>query len=321
MAAVDPRFAGIRWGSLALEGGGSGDVVAIIVRVFCAWLQAELASAGPRRDYQPQQRELATLRGRIVWNDLARKSLPVRVPCRYWERNLDTPLNRLFVQALEACWTNPRLRAAAPVSLERLRRFFSQVSGRAPDTMLDLDRPLARLDAPFEPVRRLAAALILASGRGLGGDQRTLEFHVDLARLFERTVEAAVALEAWDRPPIAQFRPPYVAGDADGNSRIDVLAVAGGEPLVIDAKYTAAFSKAHLYQVLAYMKMLDASHGALVYPVGAEVPAAYFASRGPVARPWRVELLFVDPQRVATITGHSELARLGEALRIAATRM
>jgi hypothetical protein len=53
------------------------------------------------------------------------------------------------------------------------------------------------------------------------------------------------------------------------------------------------------------MKMLDASHGALVYPVGAEVPAADFASRGPVTRPWRVEVLFVDAQKVAAITGHS----------------
>ena len=320
MAAVDRRFAGVRWGSLALEGGTSGDVVAIMVRVFCAWLEAELASAGPRRDYQPQHRELSTLRGRIVWNDLARKSLPVRVPCRYWERNLDTPLNRLFAQALNACWTSPVLNAAAPVSLERLRRFFARVPARAPDIMLDLDRPLSRLDAPFEPVRRLAVALILASGHGLGGDERTLEFHVDLARLFERTVEAAVALETWDRPPVPQFRPPYVAGDADGNSRIDVLAVAGGQQLVIDAKYTSAFSKAHLYQVLAYMKMLDASHGALVYPVGAEVPATHFSSLGVAANAWRVELLFVDAQKIATVVGRDELARLGAALRIAGTR-
>lgn len=318
MAAVDPRFAGVRWGSLALEGGTSGDVIAVMVRVFCAWLQAELASAGPRRDYQPQHRDLGTLRGRIVWNDLARKSLLVRIPCRYWERNLNTPLNRLFVQALDACWTRPVLNAAAPVSLERLRRIFARVPGRAPDVMFDLDRPLSRLDAPFEPIRRLAVALIVAAGHGLGGDDRTLEFHVDLARLFERTVEAAVALETWDRPPVAQFRPPYVAGDADGNSRIDVLAVAAGKQLVIDAKYTAAFSKAHLYQVLAYMKMLNASHGALVYPVGADVPAPYFGSRGFLTKPWWVDVVRADVLKLAaTGAGREELLRIGQSLRAA----
>ncbi len=317
MAAVDPRYAGIHWGSLALEGGTSGDVLSVVVRVFCAWLEAELASEGPRRNYQPRSQELATLRGRIVWHDLARKSLPVRAPCRYWERDLDTPLNRLFVQALDACWANPILNAAAPITLQRLRRLFARVPGRPPDTILDLKRPLSRLDAQFEPVRRLAVALICATGHGLGGNDKTLEFSVDLARLFERTIEAAVALESWDRPPIPQFRPPYVAGDDDGDSRVDVLTVAGGRQLVIDAKYTAGFSKAHLYQVLAYMKMLDAPHGALVYPAGADVPVTHFASSGLSERPWRVDLLFVAPQKVATATGHEELARLGRDLRAA----
>jgi hypothetical protein len=181
--------------------------------------------------------------------------------------------------------------------------------------MLDLERPLSRLDAPFEPVRRLAVALIVATGHGLGGNNRSVEFHVDLARLFERTVEAAVALEAWDRAPVPQFRPPYLAGELDGNSRIDVLAVAGDRKLVIDAKYTSAFSKGHLYQVLAYMKMLDASHGALVYPEGAEVPALRFASRAPSAHPWRVDVVFVAPQKVAAPDGHGELRRLGRELR------
>ncbi len=85
-----------------------------------------------------------------------------------------------------------------------------------------------------------------------------------------------------DRLPVSQFRPPYVAGNGNGNSRIDVLAVARGKQLVIDAKHTAAFSKGHLYQVLASMKMLDAAHGALVYPVGAEVPAMHFGYGSPL---------------------------------------
>jgi hypothetical protein len=133
-----------------------------------------------------------------------------------------------------------------------------------------------------------------------------------LARLFERTVEAAVLTQTWDGAPEFQSRPHYVADGEEEDSRIDALVQLCGKQLVIDAKYASAFTKGHLYQVLAYMKMLGAHHGALVYPAPAELPGRTFRS-APGQPSWQVRLHEVDVLSVASGTG--ALADLGATLR------
>jgi len=314
MCAVDPLFRPVKWRGSAREGSDAqGDVASVAVRAFARLLGEDLSRAGPRRDYQRREADATIVRGTIRWAALASRTSPIPVPCRFWERDLDTSLNRLFSAAIHAASSQRGLRDAGGVALDRLRGIFGHVPRLPPAWIFDRTRPLPRLEADFEGARNLAIAILGALGLAHGGVQRALAFHVDLARLFEMTVEAAARTQRWEGGKVeTQYRPPYEADAAGEESRIDVLVRSGGEPLVIDAKYTRKFSKQHLYQVLAYMKMLGAKHGALVYPEGAELRGERFwSASGP--SDWEVRLYTVDPVAVA-MAGTAELERLGRAL-------
>lgn len=315
MCAVDPRFRPVKWRGVAREGSDAqGDVASITVRAFAQVLGDDLSRAGPRRDYQRREADASMVRGAIRWGALARRTSPMPVPCRFWERDIDTPLNRLFAAAIHTASSHRGLREAGGQALERLRGIFGHVSRLPPAWILDRTRPLSRLESEFEGARSLAIAILGAVGLAHGGAERALAFHVDLARLFEMTIEAAVRTQTWDGKVETQCRPPYEADASGEESRLDVLVRSGGEALVIDAKYSRKFSKEHLYQVLAYMKMLGARRGALVYPKGADVRGGRFWSAA--GRPeWEVRLYTVDPVAVAR-PGAGELMRLGMALKV-----
>ncbi|WP_441290429.1 5-methylcytosine restriction system specificity protein McrC [Sorangium sp. KYC3313] len=314
MCAVDPRFRPVKWRGTAPEGAdGQHGVASIAVRAFAQILEEDLSRAGPRRDYQRREADASVLRGTIRWAELARRTSPVPVPCRYWERTIDTPLNRLFAAAVHAASAHDSLREAGGMPLDRLHGIFGHIPRLPPAWILDSTRPLPRLEADFEAARSLAITILEAFGISHGGAQRALAFHVDLERLFEMTIEAAARTQAWDGKVAIQCQPPYEADVAGEESRIDVLVRARGEALVIDAKYSKAFSKSHLYQVLAYMKMLGARRGALVYPKGAELRGERFWS-APGGPEWEVRLHEVDLVAVAS-NGRRELERLGEALK------
>jgi hypothetical protein len=149
----------------------------------------------------------------------------------------------------------------------------------------------------FEPVRRLTVVLREGLGMAIGGGEATLTFQVDVWRLFEQSVQQAILVVPWPAPPQFQARPPYEGDDGGDASFMDALVFGPGGPLVIDAKYSSAFAKSHLYQVLAYMKMIGATRGALVYPKGAVMGSRVFRNRGGAS--WEVQLLEVDPVEVA----------------------
>jgi 5-methylcytosine-specific restriction endonuclease McrBC regulatory subunit McrC len=314
LCAVDPRFQPVKWRGTAREGSEvRGNVASVVVRAFAALLEEELARAGPRRDYQRRETDTNVVRGTIRWAALARRTSPVPVPCRFWTRDLDTPLNRLFAAAIFAASAHRDLRDAGGTQLERLRGLFGHIPRLPPAWIVDRTRPLPRLEAGFEAPRSLAIAVIEAVGLAHGGPQRALAFSVDLWRIFELTVEAAVLTQSWDQAPEFQAVPPYLADEDFETSRIDALTWLRGEPIVIDAKYATRFSKEHLYQVLAYMKMLGSRRGALVYPAGSNVGVERFWS-APGRPEWEVRLYEVDPVEVASRTT-AELERLGKALK------
>ena len=182
---------------------------------------------------------------------------------------------------------------------------------------MDLERPLARLDADFEPIRRLGVVLLDSLGLMLVGRDPGLIFRVNLARLFERSVECAILSVPWPAPPRFQVRPAYDGDSEAEKSALDALVQARDGALVVDAKYATQFSKQHLYQVLAYMKMVGASRGALVYPAGADLGARTFRARG--AHAWDVHVLELDPVLVARDTART-LMELGAALAAAGQR-
>lgn len=298
MAAVDPHLRDLDWRGLAREGGGAGDVASALVRIFCALLAQRLATSGPARDYVVESADLGYVRGSVRWSEYARRSVQMRLPCRYWERRPDTPLNRLLAATLDHVAATPLLAEAGQPLLASLRQTFAGIPRHYPPHVADVDRPLGRLDAAFAPVRALAIMLLNGGGLGMGGRSTTFAFDVNLERLFERSIEAALLSRSWVRPPRFQAPPPYLLDGVAGRSRMDALLYPGTEPVVLDAKYTRGFSPSHLYQVLAYMRMLEVSQGVLVYPEGADVPGRWLTSADGAERPWRVRLMTLDPVEV-----------------------
>ena len=311
ICAIDPRLIG-HFRGLASAGTSAGDVGQVAVRTFCALLLGLVQRTGARRQYRERREERATLRGRVEWAAYARQSVSLRIPCVHWERDLDTPLNRLLSLVLHRIAASEVLRKAGGGDLAFLLDVFGHVPQTPPASVRDLGLPLSRLDAEFEPARRLAVVLLDELGLALGGSHAGLSFQVNLARLFEQTVERAVCTVAWSEPPAFQFRPAY-EGDRDGEwSAIDTLVRTADGPLVVDAKYASSFSKSHLYQVLAYMKMVGARCGALVYPTGAELGSRRFRALGTTR--WDVHVLDLDIVRVSEETGSTALRDLGAVL-------
>lgn len=310
MCAVDPRLVSSFRG-LSLQGAQQGGVAEVAARVFSVLLVAELRRHGARRQYREKREWTPALRGRVDWAAYAREALPVRIPCVHWERDLDTPLNRLFSAVLHHLRASETLRSACGTELSYLLDVFGHIPAKAPVELLDLERPLSRGDAEYEAVRRLAVVLLDHLGVGLGGDRAALSFQVNLARLFEQSVELAVLTVRWTAPPVFQARPPY-EGELGERSAIDVLVSTAEGPLVIDAKYASRFSKEHLYQVLAYMKMVGSRRGVLVYPTGAEIKSWRYRGTGDDG--WEVRVVELDPMQVGVDSG-LELSRVGTRIK------
>jgi 5-methylcytosine-specific restriction endonuclease McrBC regulatory subunit McrC len=315
LAAIDPSMQSVTWGQIVRWGGSEGAVASVLVRTFCGALLAQMAVAGPRREYRSVEGDLEFVRGAVRWSALAQQAAAVTIPCRYWERTPDTDLNRLFAAAIDAASGQPMLATAGGHELVRLRRAFGLVPRSYSPSVADMTRPLSRVDASFEPVRSLAVALLAGLGRGHGGAQRALALSVNIERLFERTVEAALSTQTWDRPPRFQVPPPYLADGRAGDSRLDALVRLEGHVVVVDAKYAQTASKGHLYQVLAYMKMVDARLGVLVYPSGAALDARRYRSQSG-GDPWTVLAVEVDPVAIAH-GGRAAVVACGAALRAA----
>lgn len=216
----------------------------------------------------------------------------------------------LFATVLRFIAEQEPLRAVGGHQLQFLLGLLGHIPATLAPEIVNLDRPLGRGETEYEPARRLAVLLLESFGLLLGGTHAGVSFQVDLARLFERSVECAVQSQRWMKPPEFQRRPPY-EGDMGGWSAIDALIHRDNGPLVVDAKYSMSFSKDHLYQVLAYMKMMNAEHGALVYPTGADLPSRRYRGHG--VQGWQVTLHELDPIQLSTHS-RAELERLGEEL-------
>lgn len=296
MCAVDSRLFELAHSSTR-AGASSGHLVDVAALTFCHLLSATLQRAGPRRNYAERRTESGSIRGRVDWRVYARRALRSSVPCVYWDRVLDTPLNRLFAKVLRQIAAESALKRALSSSITPLLDLLGHVPPTPPHTILDLERPLPRGDATFESARRLAVVLLECMGASFAGEKPAFSFQVDLARLFERSVERALTFLC--SPVHFQFRPPY-QGNLDGEggwSAIDAVVSGSRGRVVIETKYATAFSKSHLYQTLAYMKMIDSSIGVLVYPSGAELPTRRFIADG--ASRWQVVVRELDPVHVA----------------------
>jgi 5-methylcytosine-specific restriction endonuclease McrBC regulatory subunit McrC len=295
MCAIDDRLAELDT-SAARAGASQGDLPEAAALTFCHLLTNALQLVGPRRHYAERRTAEATVRGRIAWSRYAREPLSSRIPCVYWERDVDTPLNRLFSRVLRQLLVDPRLSTLLRARFSLLLDLFGGIPPTPPPYMLDLQRPLPRTEAAFEPARKLALVLLERLGLAFTGELPAFAFSLDLARLFERSVERALQHVPCSAPPRYQVRQKYDSHDAW--SAIDAVVTTERGHVVVGTKYASAATKAHLYQVLAYMRMIDSRVGVLVYPSGAHVVSHRVADP---KRSWEVHVLQLDPVLISKV--------------------
>lgn len=288
MCAIDDRLLELNT-SPASAGASQGDLPEVAALTFCHLLTSTLQRVGPRRHYAERRTPQATVRGRIAWSTYAREPLSSRIPCIYWERDLDTPLNRLFSCVVRQLLVDSRLGALLRLRFSGLVDLLGGVPPKPPVALLDLKRPLSRTEAAFEPARRMALVLLEMLGLAFTGDLPAFTFSLDLARLFERSVELALQHVPCSAP---RFQVRHTYDGSDAWSAIDAIVTGAKGPVVVETKYTSAASKPHLYQVLAYMRMIDSRTGVLVYPRGAQLESRRLADRNGT---WEVHVLELDP--------------------------
>jgi 5-methylcytosine-specific restriction endonuclease McrBC regulatory subunit McrC len=295
MCAIDDRLTELDT-SAAPAGASKGGLPEVAALTFCHLLTNTLQRVGPRRHYAERRTAQATIRGRIAWSTYAREPLSSRIPCVYWERDVDTPLNRLFSRVVRQLLVDSQLGALLRVRFSALVDLLGGVPPTPPPALLDLKRPLPRTEAAFEPARQLAVVLLERLGLAFTGALPAFTFSLDLARLFERSVERALELVPWRAQPRFQVRHSY--DNRDAWSAIDAIVTTERGPVIVETKYASVASKPHLYQVLAYMRMMDSRVGVLIYPSGAEIGSRRLA--GPY-RSWEVHILELDPVLISRL--------------------
>lgn len=152
----------------------------------------EILSRGLDRRYVRRDSSLSMPRGRIDFGAFAvrRQADGARLPCSYFDRLEDCPLNQLLLAGLRL-----GARLASDIELRaRLRglahRLSSTVSPVEPDaaTLRRAFRRLDRLNRAYEPALRLIAILLEGAGSGLEPEEREVDipgFLFDMNRFFQ----------------------------------------------------------------------------------------------------------------------------------------
>lgn len=255
---------------------------------------------GLLRTFQPQEAELASLRGRVELAPTLGRGLlgQGRAICTFDELGVDSPLHRLLAHTLAA------LAHAAEVPAA-LRRELRQVRQRLPVAAGPADAPTA---ATFRELRRQrldGAARFLAHVCELvwqvalpepaaEGRRRFADFRRDealMARIFEQFVRNFYRREQRRYRVFAET----IAWQADAPAPADLALLptmltdttleAPDRKIILDTKYYAAALRArydrqrliapHLYQLYAYLQNQrpapgQALEGVLLYPAAAQ---------------------------------------------------
>ena len=303
------------------------DYSLLLVAVFATCVDDALTlSRGVIADYKTVNEALPYVRGRIDYARQLKRPLGFsdpRVACSFAELTEDTPQNRLLstvtkrmLHMATALFQSPEGRSQQPlgdalVKLERAARMLSSVpshwfSERELSNFATCPTPRYMY---YEPALSLAKAILLSSSLEGSGSDAGISFLINMNDVFEEYVRATLrevsadARMTWSRFTI---RPLPNTGSAfalnNKGYEPDCVCKCNGQCVVADAKYKRLHLsesgrllpiREDVFQMLAYMSMLGASAGLLVY--AACDPRSYATAApqsGPSRNPiflWRAE--------------------------------
>lgn len=238
------------------------DRFAALVADRLAALMRERAAAGLHREYREHREESATVRGRIDFAELARRSGPpgAAFPLVVSDLSADSPWNRVPVAAARRVLAVPGLAAESRANLAAAAETFAAGVGDGADS-----RELAGLTftPATEPYRPLIGWCRVALGDG--------GLLVNLEHAFEEYV--ARVLGTPGNPAIDRHPDLRLTCDAGPAVRLvpDFVVRRGDNPVAVwDAKWkrltAAGPDPADVQQVLGYAAVLGVRDAGLVYP-------------------------------------------------------
>jgi 5-methylcytosine-specific restriction enzyme subunit McrC len=284
MFLISYSIGGIRWNSAARLPTESG-LVEWLVPMFAQQAQQAFAR-GLAQGYRTEETALATIRGRIRFDDQLRRRFdnapPIEV--RFDEFTEDIELNRLVKAAVRRLQRLRLRRDESRLALTRLEFALERVSDVTYHPRL-IPRPqFNRLNEHYRHVVDLSRLVLASSTLALGtnGAQGTA-FLVDMNRVFEDFVVTALretlSLSRQQFPQGAAGRSLFLARDRV-RLKPDISWWEDGRCVFVgDVKYKrldlAGYRHADLYQVLAYSTATDLPGGILIYAKGERPSARY----------------------------------------------
>ena len=295
----------------------SPDLPNLLAKVLLAGTRT-LLRRGLDRGYQPQQEEIATVRGHIELGETlqlqARRTR--RLHCSFDELSHDVLHNRILKASLRRLAKAPTLDRGLAHELQLLARRFADVADIRLDRTVfgrvQLHRNNGRYDLLLR-IAELAFNSLLPDTDGLGfrfhnvlRDERKMAAVFEaFVRNFYRSEQRTYAVEPlmmrWDAEPLFEEG----AGQLPA-MRVDVFLRSPGRQLIIDTKYyadalqayhgAATFRSSHLYQIFAYLKNgertagLSNCDGLLLYPEARSRPDASYQVHGHEVRIATVDL-------------------------------
>lgn len=316
-AYVDPTLSELRNLRLLPEVASDGDVGGALARVFCAELLAVAGAHGLRKRYRRVVTRSSTVRGPIDFSALVRSGGDLtRTPCSVWLRLPRTPLNQLFVAALDRIHRDPILRATAGTALVEARSLLADVVPAVDPDLLAGRRPLERDELAFGTVCALARLILRGAGLATGADSNGIGFLVHIDALFERAVVRA--FEDADVNGVAKHPAPYQRLDDDrlvagGRLELDYF-VRGpdGSGIVVDAKYKRKVDPANLQQMVTYCHITGATRAILVFPKGQVHDCRPYVLRAPNGASVRIDIVELDSSGRSLCEWHASGQALSE---------
>lgn len=230
------------------------------------------ARRGFHRDYLSHQDRLPFLRGRLDMNRSLRAPWAIQLDCHFQEHTADIEDNQILAWTLSRILRTSLCRREDVLGSVRgaLRSLQGLATPLPVDSQACVGRLYTRLNEDYRPLHALCRFFLEQSGPSHErGDERSLPFLVDMARLFELFV--AEWLRSRPLPGFTVKAQEKVLVGSGLEFTIDLVIDRSDGPgtvCVLDTKYKASFlpSTADVQQVVAYAAAKRCHEAVLVYP-------------------------------------------------------